>query len=153
MVIMHRLPGWAFMNKLLQFIAANPLLVSATALMLAAVVIFEIRQRTRAGFEVSIAEAVRMMNNGAVVVDVRDKASFDSGHIVDAIHMLPAEVAGAQEGRLKKKRGVVVVCDTGSESHRCARALRQAGFDGAFSLSGGLAAWQRDNQPLVTARR
>jgi len=141
------------MSKLLEFIAANPLLVSATALMLVAVLVFEIRARSRAGFEVSISEAVRMMNNGAVVVDVRDKAQFDSGHIVDAINLTPAEVAKAEEGRIKKKKAVVVVCDTGSESHRCARALRNAGFDGAFSLSGGLAAWQRDNQPLVATRR
>lgn len=141
------------MSKLLEFIAANPLLVSATAVMLAAVVVFEIRNRTRAGFEVSVNEAVRMMNNGAVVVDVREKDRFDGGHIVDAINMSPADVSKAEEGRIKKKKAVVVVCDTGSESHRCAKALRSAGFDGAFSLSGGLAAWQRDNQPLVASRR
>lgn len=141
------------MGKLLEFIAANPLLVAATAAMLAAVVVFELRVRTRAGFEVSVNEAVRMMNNGAVVVDVREKDRFDGGHIVDAINIPAAEVAKGEEGRIKKKRGVVVVCDTGGESHRCARALRNAGFDGAFSLGGGLAAWQRDNQPLVTTRR
>lgn len=141
------------MSKLLEFIAANPLLVSATAVMLAAVLVFEIRNRTRAGFEVSVSEAVRMMNNGAVVVDVREKDRFDGGHIVDAINMSPADVSKAEEGRIKKKKAVLVVCDTGSESHRCARALRNAGFDGAYSLGGGLAAWQRDNQPLVASRR
>jgi rhodanese-related sulfurtransferase len=141
------------MNKLLEFVTTNPLLVTATFLMLVAVLLFELRMRTRANFEVSIIEAIRMMNGGAVVVDVRDKAQYDGGHIVDSLHILPTDIAKADERRLKKKRAVVVVCDTGSESHRCARALREAGFEGAFSLSGGLSAWQRDNQPLVASRR
>jgi len=67
------------MNKLLEFAAANPYLVTATVLMLIAVVAFELRLRARAGFEVSVAEAVRMINNGATVVDVRDAARFGTG--------------------------------------------------------------------------
>jgi rhodanese-related sulfurtransferase len=141
------------MNKLLQFAAANPYLVTATLLMLIAVVAFELRLRMRAGFEVSPVEAVRMINKGAAVVDVRDAARFAAGHIVDAVNMPPAELAKGEEGRIKKKRAVLVVCDDGSDSIQCARKLRAAGFDGAFSLGGGLAGWQRENQPLVSSRR
>lgn len=141
------------MDNILVFATANPLLVTATVLMLIAVVAFELRLRTRAGFEVSVAEAVRMINNGAVVVDVRDAARFASGHIVDAVNIPPAELIKGEEGKIKKKRAVVVVCDNGSESLPCARKLRVAGFDGAFSLGGGIDGWLRDNQPLVRAKR
>ena len=141
------------MNKLVEFAAANPYLVTATVLMLIAVVAFELRLRARATFEVTVAEAVRMINNGAAVVDVRDAATFATGHIVDAINLTPAEVAKGEEGKIKKKRGVVLVCATGSEGVDCARKLRAAGFDGAFSLAGGLENWQRENQPLVRGAR
>lgn len=141
------------MDKLLAFAAANPYLVTATVLMLIAVVAFELRLRARAGFEVSVAEAVRMINNGAVVVDVREPARFAAGHVVNAVNITPAELSKGEEGRIKKKRGVVVVCETGNESLHCARNLRAAGFDGAFSLGGGLDRWQRDNQPLVNPKR
>ena len=141
------------MDNLIQFATANPLLVTAAMLMLIAVVAFELRLRSRASFEVSIAEAVRMINGGATVVDIRDPARFATGHIVDAVNIPPADLAKGEEGKIRKKRGVVVVCDNGSESHQCARKLRTAGFDGAFSLSGGLTVWQRENQPLVTTRR
>jgi len=141
------------MNKLLEFAAANPYLVTATVLMLIAVVAFELRLRARAGFEVSVAEAVRMINNGATVVDVRDAARFGTGHIVDAVNILPDVLNRGEEGKIKKKRGVVVVCDQGNESIQCARKLRAAGFDGAFSLGGGLDSWLRENQPLVRPRR
>jgi rhodanese-related sulfurtransferase len=141
------------MDKLLEFATANPYLVTATVLMLLAVIGFEFRLRGRAGFEVSVAEAVRMINSGAAVVDIRDAAKFGTGHIVDAVNVQPAVLASGEEGKIKKKRAVVVVCDTGSEGIQCARKLRAAGFDGAFSLAGGLDAWRRENLPLVSNRR
>jgi len=141
------------MDKLLEFAAANPYLVTATVLMLIAVVAFELRLRARAEFEVTVAEAVRMINGGAVVVDVRDAAAFAAGHIVNAVNMAPAELARGEEGRIKKKRGVVVVCNAGNQSVDCVRSLRAAGFEGAFSLAGGMGMWQRENQPLVRGDR
>jgi rhodanese-related sulfurtransferase len=141
------------MNKLLEFAAANPYLVTATVLMLIAVAAFELRLRARAAFEVSVAEAIRMINNGATVVDLRDAARFAAGHIVGAVNIPPAELAKGEEGKIKKRKAVVVVCDSGSESVQSARLLRAAGFDGAFSLGGGLDTWQRENQPLVSHKR
>ena len=60
--------------------------------------------------------------------------------------------AGKGRDRLRKKNGVLVVCDDGGESHRCARQLQAAGFGAAFNLKGGIAAWQRENQPLVAPK-
>ena len=94
-----------------------------------------------------------MINQGATVVDIRDKARFEAGHVVDAVLMAPADLAKGEEGRIKKKRGIVVVCENGSQSYRAVKALRAAGFDGAFSLKGGIGSWQRDNQLLVTGQR
>ncbi len=141
------------MENLVLFATANPLLVTATVLMIVAVIAFEVRLRGRAELELSIPEAVRMINNGATVVDVREPARFAAGHIVDAINMTAADLSKGEEGKIKKKRGVLVVCDTGSESHRCARSLRTSGFEAVFSLAGGLAAWQREAQPLVASKR
>ena len=141
------------MDRLLEFITANPLLVAATLLMAIAVIAVEIQLRARALLEISTAEAVRMINRGATVVDIRDKTRFDAGHIVDAVHMEPADLSKGEEGRIKKKRGVLVVCENGGQSYRAVKALRAAGFDGAFSLKGGIGSWQRDGQPLVTGKR
>jgi rhodanese-related sulfurtransferase len=141
------------MDRLLEFITANPLLVAAILLMAIAVVAVEIQLRARALLEVSTAEAVRMINRGATVVDIRDQARFDAGHIVEAVHMAPADLSKGEEGRIKKKRGVLVICENGSQSYRAVKALRAAGFDGAFSLKGGIGSWQRDGQPLVTGKR
>lgn len=138
------------MNKLIIFAADNPYLLTALVLMLLGVITFELRLRARAVYQVSSAEAVRMINQGATVVDLRDPARFAAGHIVNAVNIPSAELATGQEGKIKKKKGVVVVCDNGNASLESARKLRAAGFDGAFSLGGGLDGWLRDNQPLVS---
>jgi rhodanese-related sulfurtransferase len=141
------------MDRLIEFISANPLLVAATLLMAIAVIAVEVQLRARALLEISTAEVVRMINRGATVVDIRDRARFEAGHVVDAVPMAPDELAKGEEGRIKKKRGVVVICENGGQSYRAVKALRAAGFDGAFSLKGGIGSWQRDSQPLVTGKR
>lgn len=137
---------------MLEFITLHPFLVAGTALMLVAVLVFEVRLRSRASLEVSVPEAVRMINKGANVVDVREPAAYEAGHIIDALSMKPEELRGLKEGKLKKKRGILVVCDDGGRSHRCARVLQDAGYTSTFSLRGGLNAWVRENQPLVTGK-
>lgn len=141
------------MDRLIEFITANPFLVAATVLMAVSVIAVEVQMRGRALLEISTAEVVRMINRGATVVDIRDKARFDAGHVVESVHMAADELARGEEGRIKKKRGVVVICENGGQSYRAVKALRAAGFDGAFSLKGGIGSWQRDSQPLVTGKR
>jgi rhodanese-related sulfurtransferase len=141
------------MEQLIAYVAQNTLLVAATVLAFVAVVLFEFRLRSRSGLEVNVVQAVRMINNGANVVDIRPRERYDAGHIVDALNIPPDELAKGEEGKLKKKRGVLVVCDNGTESYRCAKALQDKGFSAAFSLQGGLAAWQRENQLLVPSRK
>lgn len=140
------------MNQLLQFCLRHPLLVSATLLAVVALVANEWRLRRQSGFSVPAQEAVRLINQGATVVDVRDAQRFGAGHIIDAINIPAGELAGAAESRLKKKRTIVIVCDSGASSARLAATLRKAGFDKAWSLHGGLSAWQRDQLPVVSAR-
>jgi rhodanese-related sulfurtransferase len=140
------------MAQLIEFSMRHPLLVAATVVALLAALLNEVRLRSQAGVSVAAQEAVRLINQGATVVDVRDAAKFDGGHIVDAINLTPEELTAKAEARLKKKRPVLLVCDTGSSSARLVGALRQAGFENAWSLDGGLTAWERDNLPVVATR-
>lgn len=117
-----------------------------------ALVVNELRIRGQSGVSVPAQQAVRLINQGAAVVDVRDAASFGSGHILDAVNLPAAELQAQAETRFKKKRGVLVVCDSGSQSARCIGPLRKAGFENAWSLDGGLAAWRRENLPLAGAK-
>jgi len=140
------------MARFIEFCLRHPLLVGGTVMALIAAIANEIRLRGRAGLSVPPARAVALINQGATVVDVREQESFAGGHIVDAINLGPGDLAAAAESRLKKKRPVILVCDSGAQSVRLVGDLRKAGFESTWALDGGLAAWRRDNLPVVSAR-
>ncbi len=140
------------MAQFIEFCLRHPMLVGATVAALVAAVAYEIRLRGRSGLSVPPSRAIELINQGATVVDVREADRFESGHIVDALNLSPAELTANAAGRLKKKRPVLLVCDNGSGSARLVGALRQAGFENAWALEGGLAAWLRDKLPVVTKR-
>lgn len=107
--------------------------------------------RARAGGQsVGPLDAVRLMNQGALVLDVRSKAEFEAGHILDAKHVPQEELAQSAE-TLKKYREKVVVacCESGMRSGAAARVLRAQGFTKVVNLQGGLQAWRTENLPLV----
>jgi rhodanese-related sulfurtransferase len=95
-------------------------------------------------------EAVRLMNQGALVLDVRSQAEFDSGHIREARH-LPQDQVGSAAETLKKYRDKVIVayCESGMRSGAAARVLRTQGFAKVVNLRGGLQAWRGENLPVV----
>jgi rhodanese-related sulfurtransferase len=140
------------MAQLIEFTLRHPLLIGATLLALLAAIVNELRLRGQSGVSVAPPEAVRLINQGATVVDLREQTRFDTGHIVDAINLAPGELAEKPDARIRKKKPVLLVCETGSSSARLVNTLRQAGFENTWSLDGGVSAWQRDNLPLVATR-
>lgn len=113
---------------------------------------YEISRMRGSGQAVGPSDAVRLLNQGAVLVDVRSKAEFDSGHVIDAKHVPQDQVA--QSGELLKKykdRVVVMCCESGMRSSAAARVLQAQGFTKVVNLRGGLQAWRAENLPLVKA--
>lgn len=95
-------------------------------------------------------DAVRLMNQGALVLDVRSKAEFEAGHILDAKHVPQEELAQSAETLKKyREKAVVACCESGMRSGAAARVLRAQGFTKVVNLQGGLQAWRAENLPLV----
>ena len=140
------------MNRLFEFIQHNTLLTSAAALLAIAAVVIELRHRLGSAVAVGPTDAVRLMNSGALVIDVRTADAFAAGHIIDARHIAQSELA-AQADALKKYREkpVIVCCESGQSSGASAGVLKALGFTKVVNLRGGIAAWKQDNMPLVTA--
>jgi len=138
------------MDRLLEYVASHPLLAGGTVLLALAVAAYEFSRARSGGQAVGPTEAVRLMNQGAVLVDVRSQAEFDSGHILDARHVPQDEVAKAADTLKRFKEKVVVVCcESGMRSGAAARVLQAQGFTKVVNLRGGLQAWRTENLPLV----
>jgi rhodanese-related sulfurtransferase len=138
------------MQRLLEFIGNHAWLAIAAILAAAAVAFYEIRERMQAFAALSTMQAVRLMNQGALVLDLRGKELYDAGHIGDARNVPVAELASQAE-TLKKWRdkSVITYCDSGANGANGARTLMKLGFTKVFSLQGGLNAWVKDNLPLA----
>lgn len=57
-----------------------------------------------------------------VLVDVRDAAEYQEGHIPTAIN-IPSEIFAAKSGILSKEKKVIVYCNTGSRSYLAYKKL------------------------------
>jgi rhodanese-related sulfurtransferase len=138
------------MGEIVAFANAHPILASIVVALLVAVLIYEVRLKGRGLIQVSTNMAVQMINRGAMIIDVRPTEAFAGGHIVNARNIPLADIETRPDSVKKKKDKVLLtVCDTGPVARRAADVLRKAGYDSAFSLQGGLAAWRSDNLPLV----
>jgi rhodanese-related sulfurtransferase len=140
------------MQRLLEFIAHHPFLVAAAVLAAIVVLVYELRARVQAFAALSATQAVRLMNQGALVIDLRSKDLFDTGHIVDARNVPAAEIESQAEALKKwRDKNVITYCDTGANGAGAARTLTKLGFTKVFNLHGGLNAWVKDNLPLTKA--
>ena len=138
------------MERLLEYITRHPFLTGGTLALALAVLAYEFSRARSGGESVGPMDAVRLINQGAVLVDVRSQAEFDAGHIRDARHLPQEQVAGAAESLKKFKDKVIVACcESGMRSGAAARVLRTQGFGKVVNLRGGLQAWRAENLPLV----
>ena len=140
------------MDRFLEYLSHHPWLTTATAVVAALIVVYEIRARSESLVSVSPQELIRLMNQGVLLLDLRPVEEFALGHLAGARQMSGAEILKAADTLKKhKEKAVVVYDDTGSLGTAAARQLAAQGFTRAFTLRGGLAAWRADNLPLSRA--
>jgi rhodanese-related sulfurtransferase len=138
------------MERLLEYVGNHPLLAAAAVLAALLVIAYEMRMRGGASLGVSPQDAIRLMNQGAMVLDLRSQQDFAAGHLNGARHMPADQILQAGMSLKKyKEKPIVVYCGTGSLGAPAARQLAAQGFTKAFNLRGGLAAWRAENLPLA----
>jgi rhodanese-related sulfurtransferase len=97
--------------------------------------------------KVDAATARELVDDGAVLLDVREKSEWNSGHAPQAAH-LPLGRIGEASRKVKPGRRVVVMCRSGNRSRSATKSLIGMGYD-AVNLSGGIGAWQRAGGAVV----
>lgn len=137
------------MDRVLEYISHHPWLATATAVLVAFVVVYEMRARSESLVSVSPQEMIRLMNQGALLLDLRTQEQYQAGHLAGARQMRSDEILKAAETLKKhKEKAVVVYDDSGSLGAAAVRQLAAQGFTRVFALRGGLAAWRADNLPV-----
>lgn len=138
------------MQDLTVFIAHHMGLTYAFAALFVALMIIEFLRAKRNNLRVDTTQAVQLINRqNAVVIDVRTKDIFRTGHIIDAIQINGSDLQ-TNNKKIERYRAkpIILVCENGNESQKIAALLLKQGYN-AYSLSGGLRAWTEAELPLV----
>ncbi len=140
------------MSQIIEFVGNNPLLFFAFFMTLGMLVYTEYMRLSSANTALSPYDTTQKMNAGdSIFLDVRDDNEFKSGHLLNALSM-PVSKFGERMHEIEKfkEKDIVIYCDNGMRTSRAVAKLKKSGFSKLFTLSGGLAAWEKANLPTVS---
>jgi rhodanese-related sulfurtransferase len=140
--------------RLLEFFAANQLMVLVLAGLTVAIIYNEVTRLFSGIKPVNPAGLTALINRqDALLVDVSPTADFEKGHIAGAKNVQLSQFDADNKVLAKvRELPVVVACRTGAASSGAAKKLVKAGFKQVYWLDGGVAAWQQASLPLVKGR-
>ncbi len=140
------------MDRLSEYISHHPYLSGLLVLAAIMTLVYEWNARRQAHLAISPQDAIRLMNQHALVLDLRPAEAYKAGHLAGARNLPPDQILKAGETLKKyKEKPVVVYDESGSLGISAARQLAAQGFTKAVNLRGGLAAWRTENLPLQKA--
>lgn len=135
------------LGSAVKFIIDNLLLI-AIAFVSGALLMWPLIGRRTAGPMLDTLAATRLINDGAVILDVRENAEFAAGHLANAKNIPVADI-DKRASELPAGKPVLVMCAMGQRAGKAAGALRKLGREQVFSLNGGLKAWRDAGLPVV----
>jgi hydroxyacylglutathione hydrolase len=101
---------------------------------------------------VEIGELERLLEQGAELIDVREKDERDAGYIPGSRNV-PYRLLALGENELPRDRPIVTICETGPRAAVAASVLAARGYDARPVVGGGVDDWERAGKPLVAFRR
>lgn len=106
--------------------------------------------------ECSVRDVHECLNTGTVLIDIRELAEYQRGHIPGAMYisrgLLEFEILPALQKRgidcAPDECDIVLYCGTGGRSALAAKSLDAMGFRDVKSMDGGIVAWAEAKFPL-----
>ncbi len=98
--------------------------------------------------EVSVAETLERIENGANLIDVREDNEFASGHADGAKHMARGIIERDIVNEFPDKDSeLILYCGGGFRSALAADNLQKMGYTNIWSMAGGWKAWTNADAP------
>lgn len=76
-----------------------------------------------------------VISKGAIIVDVRSKGEYQSGHLKNSIN-IPVDNLEQNIKKLKKDKPVITCCASGARSGSAMRILKANGFEQVYNGGG-----------------
>ena len=100
--------------------------------------------------DVTVEEAKSLVesNVSLIIVDVRTREEYDSGHIEGAI-LIPVSELEGRINELSKEEELLIYCRTGNRSSNSVNILKANGYTKIFHMDDGIIAWIQAGYPTV----
>jgi molybdopterin/thiamine biosynthesis adenylyltransferase/rhodanese-related sulfurtransferase len=104
--------------------------------------------------EVDPSEVREQLENGTLVLDVREAEEWSTGHIPGAKHVPKSFLESRIEGAVSDRgQHVILYCQSGNRSAWAARTMiEDLGFTNIESMTGGITLWKDRGYPVETPR-
>ena len=104
--------------------------------------------------EIDPSDVREQLNNGAVVVDVREPEEWSAGHIPGARHVPKSYLESRIEGTVPDRaQHVVLYCASGNRSAWAARTMiEDLGYEHVESMTGGFTLWKDRGYEVETPK-
>jgi len=99
--------------------------------------------------EISVNELTTLVENGSLVVDVREPDEYESGHIPGAI-LVPLATVLSNTSEFESDETVYVVCRSGGRSMQACEMLHEVGVSNVVNVAGGTMGWISLGNEIVT---
>ena len=73
-----------------------------------------------------------LLNNGALLLDVRTRGEYASGHAENSKN-IPLDELGSSLNKLNKEQNIVVVCASGMRSGSAVNMMKRNGFTNCYN--------------------
>ncbi len=90
-------------------------------------------------------------HDGGLLIDLRDEADFDAGHIPGALHMTLENIRDEIRRLATFNTKILLYCYTGAWSHQAEEMLKAKGYENAVNL-GGIEQYSGRMEPAITVR-
>lgn len=110
--------------------------------------------------ECTVSEIRDCLSSNTLLIDIRELAEFQQGHIPGALHvprgLIEFEIHGLVLRSMPDSRiapedqEILLYCGTGGRSALAAESLGKLGYRNVKSMGGGIVAWAEAKLPLAT---
>ena len=99
---------------------------------------------------ISDAELTEIQDTDYILIDVRTREEYESGHIKDAIHFdFYSESFQKEILSIDKSFSIILYCRTQNRSTKTANYLKENGYKEIAVLEGGITSWIKNGNDLV----
>ena len=123
------------MDKILEFTGNHTLLVLALVVSFLVVIFSELRRKASGTINIEASDAIKLINNGAIVVDLRSTEAYGRGHIVSS-RSIPHDELEAKSSALGAEKTTPIVA-----------------VESVYGLKGGMNGWTQAGLPVVTGKK